>query len=248
MEKRNTRRLTLTEFISKSNLVHKNKFDYSLVEYKNNRTKVKIICPIHGLFEQTPHNHLTGSDCKKCGSELTGIKKRTTISDFIVRANKIHKNKYGYLKSEYINANIKLIITCPLHGDFQQEPKAHITLKQGCPECFNQLRKHNAPSWTKDNWIAAAKQSNIFDGFKLYFIKCSNENETFIKVGRTYTSLNKRFSQIPYKVEVIKIVEGEGDYIFDLERRFKRLYKKHQYIPLIKFGGANECFYYNPIN
>ena len=51
------KRLTIEEFIIKSNKVHNNKYDYSLVKYKNNHTPVKIICPIHGIFEQIPNNH-----------------------------------------------------------------------------------------------------------------------------------------------------------------------------------------------
>ena len=47
-------------FISKSKLIHNNKYDYSLVEYVNYNTKVKIICPFHGVFEQTPNDHLRG--------------------------------------------------------------------------------------------------------------------------------------------------------------------------------------------
>ena len=45
-------------FIQKAKSVHGNKYDYSLVEYVNSATKIKIICPIHGIFEQTPNNHL----------------------------------------------------------------------------------------------------------------------------------------------------------------------------------------------
>jgi hypothetical protein len=55
------------KFIIKANIVHHNKYDYSLVEYKNNKLKVKIICPIHGIFEQRPDSHLQGKSCKKCG-------------------------------------------------------------------------------------------------------------------------------------------------------------------------------------
>jgi hypothetical protein len=42
--------LTKEQFIEKSNKIHNNKYEYSLVEYKNKRTKVKIICSIHGVF------------------------------------------------------------------------------------------------------------------------------------------------------------------------------------------------------
>lgn len=51
------------KFIQKANLVHKNKYDYSLVNYENSKLKVKIICPIHGIFEQRPDLHLIGNGC-----------------------------------------------------------------------------------------------------------------------------------------------------------------------------------------
>ena len=50
-------------FIEKSKKIHNSKYDYSLVKYVNNTTKVKIICPVHGVFEQTPASHLNGSEC-----------------------------------------------------------------------------------------------------------------------------------------------------------------------------------------
>lgn len=53
-------------FAIKANKIHDYKFDYSLVDYKNNRTKVKIICPEHGVFEQIAGNHLLGANCRKC--------------------------------------------------------------------------------------------------------------------------------------------------------------------------------------
>lgn len=55
------------KFISKANELHNNKYDYSKVEYKNNKTKICIICPEHGEFLQTPSNHLLGRGCPKCG-------------------------------------------------------------------------------------------------------------------------------------------------------------------------------------
>jgi hypothetical protein len=62
-----TKALTKQEFIKRAQKVHGDKYDYSLVEYKNNKTKVKIICPIHGVFEQLPINHLKGFGCCACG-------------------------------------------------------------------------------------------------------------------------------------------------------------------------------------
>lgn len=54
------------EFITKAKLVHDDKYDYSLVNYTNKKTKVKIICPEHGIFEQQPTYHLRPCGCPIC--------------------------------------------------------------------------------------------------------------------------------------------------------------------------------------
>lgn len=61
-------RYTTQHFIAKAKSIHGDKFDYSLVEYKSSKDKVKIICPKHGEFEQLPQNHYK-YDCRKCSSE-----------------------------------------------------------------------------------------------------------------------------------------------------------------------------------
>jgi len=60
------RKLTNKDIIKEFNNIHKEKYDYSLVEYNRATTKVKIICPKHGIFEQTPSSHKNGSGCPKC--------------------------------------------------------------------------------------------------------------------------------------------------------------------------------------
>lgn len=53
-------------FINKANLIHHKSYIYDKVFYKNARTKVCIICKLHGEFEQTPDSHLRGSGCPRC--------------------------------------------------------------------------------------------------------------------------------------------------------------------------------------
>lgn len=60
------RKSTKEEFVKKAKKLYGDKYDYSKVEYINNRTKVEIICPIHGSFFQIPNDHLMGHSCKKC--------------------------------------------------------------------------------------------------------------------------------------------------------------------------------------
>jgi very-short-patch-repair endonuclease len=127
-------RLTNKEFIDKANTVHKNKYDYSLVNYNNNRLKVKVICKEHGLFEQEAGSHLKGCGCPKC----FGFNQ--TISDFISQANKFHKNKYDYsLINNINNRKEKVKIICPEHGVFEQIVSNHLH-KSGCRKCHFENR------------------------------------------------------------------------------------------------------------
>lgn len=62
--------LSKADFIKKSNLVHQSNYDYSLVEYINNKKNVIIICQRHGKFTQRPDDHISGHGCKYCKISL----------------------------------------------------------------------------------------------------------------------------------------------------------------------------------
>lgn len=121
-------------FINKAKIIHGDKYDYSKVLYKKAIEIVIITCPEHGDFEQTPNSHLNGSGCKVCSRILNGIKKTKLARDrFIIESNERHNNKYDYSKFKYIKSDIKSIIICPYHGEFEQTPNGH--LSGGCVKC-----------------------------------------------------------------------------------------------------------------
>ncbi|MCK9416597.1 hypothetical protein M0Q97_08080 [Candidatus Dojkabacteria bacterium] len=124
------------EFIEKANQIHKNKYDYSESIYSNNTTRIIIKCLEHGEFLQTPQAHLKGQGCPKCGI-LKNQKSNTKDNlEFIEEANKVHKRKYDYSKTNYMFAKEKVTITCPIHGDFEQRACNHLN-GSGCPKCSN---------------------------------------------------------------------------------------------------------------
>lgn len=330
------------EFIVKARLKHGDKYDYSKTEYVASRVKIKIICPIHGEFEQTPESHLKPMGCFKCGYIDYNRAKRHTKDSFIERANEIHYDFYDYSKINYIDFNTEVEIICPKHGVFLQKPKNH--LKRGCRECtINKLaynkketieklivecensynkdisksfrlnifvdlicekhglvqgeirqdlynikcpichkketkkrkftkdsfirllyeihndtldfskteyiksnkkvkyickihgekealpsnllkghgcsrcnfdkQKENPGSWSYSSWEKKAKLSNYFDSFKVYIIRCWNDEEEFYKIGRTYVTVNRRFASkfdMPYNYEIIHVIEDEN--------------------------------------
>ena len=133
----NTKKTT-EKFIEDAKKIHGDKYDYSKVEYKNNRTKVCIICPIHGEFWQTPKEHLKGSGCLECSYISLKEKQKLGNDEFIKRANDIHYGKYDYSKVEYINYETPVCIICPKHGEFWQTPHSHLNGVE-CPYCANEI-------------------------------------------------------------------------------------------------------------
>jgi len=112
--------------------VHNDRYDYSLVNYINNKTKISVICKEHGVFEVTPLNHKRGSGCKKCGV-ITRTEKRRK-NDWLSDIIKLHGDKYDYSKSKYINSEIKIEIICKDHGSFFMKPGNHLR-GQVCYKC-----------------------------------------------------------------------------------------------------------------
>ena len=123
------KRKSTDEFINESIVIHGNKYDYSLVKYKNNKTKVDIICNEHGIFCQYPFNHLKGHGCSKCSKN-----NKLTTDEFINKSIKVHGNKYDYSLVEYEGYNNKVNISCGKHGTFNQKPSDHLK-GHGCPKC-----------------------------------------------------------------------------------------------------------------
>lgn len=145
------RKLNTKEFIEKAQLIHNYKYDYSLVKYINTRTPIIIICKDCGEFKILPHSHIQGIGCAKCYT-LNNEK-------FINKANKIHNNEYNYDKIDVTNNKTKIVITCKKHGDFEQQPRAHLK-GQGCPKCFRERKK-----FTTEQFIDKSnkKHNNLYD-------------------------------------------------------------------------------------
>lgn len=132
------KRLDTDGFIAKARAKHGNKYDYSKTEYVNQTTPVTIICPEHGEFTQRPNNHYMGAGCPFCSGN-----KRHDAESFIDKAKAVHGDRYDYSKVDYKNNKTKVVIICPVHGEFMQTPDKHLA-GEGCPECAgNRLEDTN---------------------------------------------------------------------------------------------------------
>src|ERR1019366_9155893 len=122
---------------------HGNKYDYSLVEYVNMHTNVKIICPKekHGAYEQLPVHHKRGIGCPACGGNKP-YTTETLVAKFIeVRGNE----EFDYSMVIGNNNYEPVKIRCKKADHiFEQTPSNHIA-GAGCPECAG-LKPHTNES------------------------------------------------------------------------------------------------------
>lgn len=144
--------------IDKFNVKHNNFYDYSLVEYNGTDVNVKIICPEHGVFEQTPHHHLNGHGCPECKNV-----KQLTNESFIKKAKEINGSLYDYSLCQYKNYRTRVKIICHIHGEFEQLPNDHIGKKTGCPICKESNGESIIRGFLKDNKINNVNQKRFTD-------------------------------------------------------------------------------------
>lgn len=183
------------------------------------------------------------SKSKKQDKHLKKISKDNIVSQerFLEKCSEAHGDRYNYSKAIYKGSSKKVEIICMDHGSFYQRPNDHYT-GQGCPMC-----RYEKSTFTYDGWLKNSVESKKFDSYKVYIIRVFNNEESFIKIGRTFTKISDRFGNgnntfFPYNYEVIKIIEGSSKHIYDLEKKIHGTIKDFKYIPMISFNGKTECY------
>lgn len=227
---------TLETFIDKAKKIHNNKYDYKNAIWKNVGIKLKIICSIHGEFEQTPSNHLMGKGCSYC----SGVG-RLTKEILLERIKTVHGDKYEYEFGDKITLTNNIKIKCKIHGFFEQTPKNHLK-GQNCPKCKcldknkfikQALYKHNN-KYNYDNiefvncnikikilcpehGIFEQRPKDHLNGNKCY--KCSNlvrnTNDFIVKANKIHnnTYSYEKTNYIKSRINVIITCKIHGDFL-----------------------------------
>ena len=132
------RRVSTThEFIQESKKVHGETYDYYLVKYEGTNKKVIIKCQIHGIFKQSPNNHLNGAGCPYCANN------RLTKPQFLEYMDEIHEDVLDFTNCEYAQYLCqadRITVKCKIHGDFTKRI-SQLMNGNGCPECKKESNK-----------------------------------------------------------------------------------------------------------
>ncbi len=154
-----------------------------MVTAKSNK-RLNWICPNNSkhMWEAPVSSISAGYGCRRCAKKY-----QYTTEEWIEKALEAHNGKYDYSKVIYVNSDTKVIITCPIHGDFSQNPSEHLAGK-GCSWCAGQggfhplnrlsvARPDLALEWDYDhpgNKGLTPDDVVINDSINEYWWKCNN--------------------------------------------------------------------------
>jgi hypothetical protein len=222
LKTKNKQKTSKLDFISKAVKIHGNSYDYSNSIYINNKTKLDIICPKHGIFRQTPDNHINKlNKCPKCFG-----RGKLSKEDFVKKCNDVHKKKYDYSKTNFTNVNSIVSIICPIHSEFKCKPSHHMS-GIGCSKCSKKHKYSNKEFIDIANDIHGNKYEyskiNYINSKTKIIITCKNHGD-FIQTPTSH--LNKKGCPI--------CVESKGE----IEIRKFLTNHKIDFVPQKKF---NDC-------
>lgn len=190
--------------------------------YKNNMSKVTFKCEIHGEWScSVLHLLHSGSGCKKCGHETTGMKRRLGLRETVSRLSECDKYAFTGFMGEYKNGKSKIKMKCDLHGEWVTDVVTVLSNKHGCPSC------------AKNGYDPKIKGH-------LYLLRSSCGN--YFKVGIT-NNIRRRLIELkrctPFNFTHIDSFSGDGKVVFDIEKTFHASFNK---AGKEGFNGCTEWF------
>lgn len=225
---------TTEEYILSAIKVHGNKYDYSLVDYKNSRTKIEVICDQGHIFKVQPNNHISSN---KTGCPHCSPKRAYTTEEFITMSNKIHNNQYDYSETVYIDSRTKVKIKCSHGHTFEVTPANHTLRKTGCPTCSNGKQIGMMPTFFKGK-PSTLYYAKIGEVYKIGVTTRTPQQRLYGQTkGKKYTILKEWH----YK-------EGYDAYL--QEQAYLEQFKEFKYNTTNNFmhGGINELFFKDVLN
>jgi hypothetical protein len=180
------------KFLQDAKIKYRDRYSYNLMDYKSFQKAVTITCNLHGNFRQSPKDHLVAEGCKHCRGIVHNAE------TFTNKANIIHNNKYSYHLVRYKNNTKKVVIVCPVHGEFLQIPANHLC-GSGCPSCSMEVRVKNCTK-PQEDFISEAK--------KIYGDKYTYERVNYIS-GHDYVEVTCRIHGV-FKRMAVNLLRGSG--------------------------------------
>ncbi len=175
-------RKNLNDVIDDFKRVHGDKYDYSRVTYKNNKTKVRIICPEHGEFWQTPDNHIKGKGCPHCSQS----KLESSTRDFLVENGIEFVEQKGFDWLRYKN---------PMKLDFYL-PEYNVAIECQGIQHFESFKHFGGDDGLEYSTAKDIKKASLCSDNNVGLLYYSNEKYDSYLGKKVYHSLSKLIKEV----------------------------------------------------
>ena len=135
-------RLTYDEFKQKADKVFGGKYEFfpeDFQTYKNNLSKIRAVCPEHGMFSKSVKRLLNGEGCPECG-------RRQAVDTR--QANSLAKLLDGKPRLTLCGRSDGIEVLCEKHGKVKTT-KYRLKGKFGCPECTRDAVMVSPEEWLR---------------------------------------------------------------------------------------------------
>lgn len=153
--------------------------------------------------------------------------KRKTLESFLIDAKKLYGNKYDFSRVNYVNSKEKVIIICPIHGEFEKSPNKFLQ-GQGCRDCAGKVKL------TRSSFLKRAheKHGNQYDYSNVGIKSKDSKIEIICKE-------HGKFYQLP-----LNHISGQGCPKCGRENASKKMvYSKKEFIESAKQKHKNKYVY-----
>lgn len=216
--------------------------------YTDRDSKLTIWCEVCQEKSERSFNLLRKTPkCGKCANNSSSRYNNKRSIEYVEKELSTRHPNLILKSTEYVDNKTNLALFCTTCNATVYSPWKTLVSDIGCNNCAKEKSKKlfdiNQSNKNKNEWVTIPAI--------VYIIHCTNDEESFYKVGMTTVPITKRFNchrNMPYNFKVLKEIQTnkyEGTFI---ERSIQDNFKDHRYTPLIKFGGHTECFSYLDIN
>lgn len=229
--------VSFSEFLGRAKSRFGDLYEYLEESYTIISENVTYICQIHGEMNQIASSHLISKGCSKC----FGKNIKHTTESFTEKAKLTHLNFYSYDKSVYGSKNtVKLIITCPYHGDFKQAPMSHLA-GSGCGTCANIKSNLGYRVLSIEDVENSKKVAST-----IYLLKFTTSEKEYYKVGIS-ANLKTRCTKLKGShradVEVVFKIDTDLFTAASVEAKVLQEYKRYNKKGKVPYRveGSTEC-------
>jgi hypothetical protein len=236
-----SKKLDIKTVIKQFKSVHGDTYDYDKFEYINTDYKSIIVCKTHGEFIMSHYKHYKRKqNCPKCSNIIRNDNNKLSQEDIINRFKDVHKDKYNYDKVKYVNSTTKIVIVCPEHGEFLQNPRNHLN-GNGCKLCVKERNIKNVDVLIKEldvfyEYPNIAQEFQTLNSFITVYCK---KHEIFSKKQISKLLNKKQYCNICSKEKAVY-----SGYKLSQWLKYCENYNiKTAFLYLLKCISKTECFY-----